>query len=319
MEDNTKFMERTEKMVIVIGHTGYIGQQFMKELKARGIDAWGLSRSEYDYYNIEILSEVLAVKRPKFLINCAGYSGKPNVDACEENQSETSRANVMLPRVIAKACKEASVPWGHISSGCIYSGYEKEFTEDDAPNFSFNTGNCSFYSGTKAQGEEVIQKEGADYYIWRLRIPFDHYDGPRNYLSKMKNYDILLDVKNSVSHKEDFVQYCIDLWLIKAEYGIYNVTNTGWVTTREVTESMNEILKLNKDFQFFESEKHMFHLNAVKTPRSSCILDNTKLRVALESSGLSVRSAMDAIEGSLHNWIEEGAYEDSAIHGSFWK
>ncbi len=30
------------------------------------------------------------------------------------------------------------------------------FREDDAPNFSFRTNHCSFYSGTKALGEEVL-------------------------------------------------------------------------------------------------------------------------------------------------------------------
>ena len=78
-------------MVIVLGHTGYIGTQFMKELEERGIEAWGLSRSEYNYYNFETLREVLAMFKPDFLINAAGYTGKPNVDACEENQDETTR------------------------------------------------------------------------------------------------------------------------------------------------------------------------------------------------------------------------------------
>ena len=39
-----------------------------------------------------------------------------------------------------------------ISSGCIYNGYEKRFTEEDEPNFTFNNG--SFYSGSKALCEK---------------------------------------------------------------------------------------------------------------------------------------------------------------------
>ncbi len=46
------------------------------------------------------------------------------------------------------------------------------FTEEDEPNFTFRRPPCSFYSGTKALGEEAIRGVGQNY-IWRLRIPFD--------------------------------------------------------------------------------------------------------------------------------------------------
>src|SRR5438067_1708626 len=61
------------------------------------------------------------------------------------------------------------------------------FTETDTPNFSFRDLPCSFYSGTKALAEEAIAGVGNSY-IWRLRIPFDEVDGPRNYLSKVQRY-----------------------------------------------------------------------------------------------------------------------------------
>ena len=54
----------------------------------------------------------------------------------------------------------------HVSSGCIYAGDKGEdangnkigFTEDDVPNFSYDQPPCSFYSGSKALGEEVLSK-----------------------------------------------------------------------------------------------------------------------------------------------------------------
>jgi hypothetical protein len=49
------------------------------------------------------------------------------------------------------------------------------FTETDTPNFSFRDQPCSFYSGTKALGEEAMAGIGQSY-IWRLRIPFDEFD-----------------------------------------------------------------------------------------------------------------------------------------------
>ena len=68
------------------------------------------------------------------------------------------------------------------------------FTETDPPNFTFRDPPCSFYSGTKALGEEMWRRRlvprcvGPASYIWRLRIPFDEFDNARNYLSKVQRY-----------------------------------------------------------------------------------------------------------------------------------
>jgi dTDP-4-dehydrorhamnose reductase len=89
--------------------------------------------------------------------------------------------NAALPGIIAQACETAKVPWGHVSSGCIYTGARLDgsgFTEDDAPNFTFRQNNCSFYSGTKALGEEVLAPY-PNIYIWRVRIPFDEFENAR--------------------------------------------------------------------------------------------------------------------------------------------
>ncbi len=44
------------------------------------------------------------------------------------------------------------------------------FTEEDAPNFTFRQNNCSFYSRTKALGEEVLTSYQR--LIWRVWIFF---------------------------------------------------------------------------------------------------------------------------------------------------
>jgi UDP-glucose 4,6-dehydratase len=306
-------------MVLLLGGSGYIGNQFLKELKKMGINTYDLSRSEYDYYDVDTLRRLIKTKGIKFLINCAGYTGKPNVDACEDNQKEALRGNVTLPRVIAKACRYSKVPWAHVSSGCIYNGTKgaNGFTEKDVPNFTFDYGNCSYYSGTKAMAEEALLKESDQCYIWRLRIPFDEFDGSRNYLSKLMRYPMLLSVDNSISHRGDFVKYCLALWQAKADFGIYNVVNTGAVTAKQITEKMKEILNNDMSFKFFQSEQDMYSLGAARTPRSNCVLDNTKLRKALYPK--RVRTALKAVEHSLKHWIEEGKEKkDNGIPNSYW-
>tara|TARA_Y100000310_G_scaffold265728_1_gene276930 strand:+ start:3552 stop:4475 length:924 start_codon:yes stop_codon:yes gene_type:complete len=306
-------------MVILLGSTGYIGQEFKKQLKKKGVKTYCLSRHEYDYYDLDVLRNILHEKRPEFLINCAGYTGKPNVDTCEDHQDETTRANVGLVHTITKACLMNNVPWAHISSGCIYQGTSgaKGFTEEDLPNFSFKTGGCSFYSGTKAQAEEVIRHIGGNCYIWRLRIPFDEHDSSRNYLTKLMKYPMLLEANNSISHKSDFVKYCLALWEKKADFGIYNVVNTDYVSTKQITDKINEIFNINKKFVFFENEAHMYEIGAARTPRSNCVLDNTKLVAALRP--MRVRTAIRAVEHSLKQWKELKQDEDeNGISKAFW-
>src|SRR4051812_1881697 len=173
-------------MIYLLGGSGYVGQAYQALLSAKNIPFRNLRRAEVDYTNPSVLSAALRRDKPEFLINAAGYTGKPNVDACELHKSECLFGNSVLPGIIAQACSDAGVPWGHVSSGCIYTGSRPDgtgFTEEDEPNFTFRQNNCSFYSGTKALGEEVLAM-APQCYIWRLRIPFDNVDSPRNYLTK---------------------------------------------------------------------------------------------------------------------------------------
>jgi dTDP-4-dehydrorhamnose reductase len=315
-------------MITLLGASGYIGEAFALELKRRGTAHESLSRGAVDYSRFEVLLKYLRDRRPEFVVNAAGYTGKPNVDACEVARADTLQGNTLLAQTIAQACAAAEVPWGHVSSGCIYSGakisaggkvrtekdmnrpelkalVEKErgaihgFTETDVPNFTFRDPPCSFYSGTKALGEEAILGVGRSY-IWRLRIPFDEYDGNRNYLSKVQRYSKVYDNVNSISHRADYARACLDLWEKRAAFGIYNVTNPGWVTTREVIKLIEQILKPNRKFEFWANDEEFYKV-AAKTPRSNCVMDVSKLL----SAGVKIRPVGEALEHSLKNWRKE--------------
>lgn len=287
------------KTIFILGGSGYIGRAYQELFDSKGIPFRVLKRCEFDYYNPETLTAVLRTERPSFLINAAGYTGKPNVDACELDKSECLYGNSVLPGRIAKACAAAGVPWGHVSSGCIYAGARPDglgFTEGDSPNFTFRQNNSSFYSGTKALGEEVLGRE-PNVYIWRLRIPFDHRDNSRNYLTKVMRYTRLLDATNSVSQLQEFVAATFACWEKRVPFGIYNVTNPGQVTTREVVRHILASGVLSKDFEFFKDESE-FMETAAKTPRSNCILSSAKLA----SVGIKMTEVNEAIVRDLKRW-----------------
>ena len=329
-------------MILLLGASGYIGEAFARELQRRQWPFRPLSRKEVDYSRFEVLLEFLKRHQPEFLVNVAGFTGKPNVDACEIARAETLVGNTLLPQTIAHACAVCAIPWGHVSSGCVFSGArvthngqtraEKDltrpdlrtlvdqspgaihgFTETDPPNFTFRDPPCSFYSGTKALGEEAIvaatpaspgdatgRRSHGQSYIWRLRIPFDEYDNARNYLSKVQRYAKVYENVNSISHRGDFARACLDLWERRAPFGIYNVTNPGFVTTRQVVGLVEKILKPAKRFEFWQNDTE-FYTKAAKTPRSNCVLDVSKLL----ATGVKIRPVVEAVEDSLRNWKPE--------------
>ncbi len=286
-------------MIYLLGGSGYVGSAYQALLQRKNIPFRNLRRADFDYTDKAALTELLRREKPEFLINAAGYTGKPNVDACELHKAECLFGNAVLPGRIAEACSAAGIPWGHVSSGCIYTGARPDgtgFTEDDTPNFSFRTNNCSFYSGTKALGEEVLAGRN-DVYLWRLRIPFDHNDSPRNYLTKLIRYQRLLEAANSISHLHEFVAATFACWEKRVPFGTYNVTNPGEVTTREVVDLIRKSGVSTKDFSFFKDESE-FMQTAAKTPRSNCVMNSTKLARA----GIVMTEVHEAVETALRSW-----------------
>jgi dTDP-4-dehydrorhamnose reductase len=283
-------------VIIILGGKGYVGSSFYQRVRNIGISIVPISRDELDYYDPQKLKTRLSDLKASFVVNSAGFTGKPNVDACELAKYECLQGNAVLPGIIREVCEDLKIPWGHISSGCIYSGRRvdgEEWTEEDVPNFSFRSPPCSFYSGSKALGEEVL--EGAENcFVWRLRIPFNHVPSPRNYLQKLLNYENLLEAENSVSHLEEFCQKCIECFTKDVEPGIYNMTNPGSITASQVTEWMIKEGLTDKKFNFFDSEEE-FMAKAAIAPRSNCVLDTTKA----EKAGIAMRPVEEAMIDSI--------------------
>lgn len=104
-------------MIYLLGGSGYVGLAYQALLQRKGLPFRNLRRSEIDYTNAKVLSALFKQEKPQFLINAAGYTGKPNVDACELHKTECLFGNAVFPGIVAKVCEEEGVPWGHVSSG----------------------------------------------------------------------------------------------------------------------------------------------------------------------------------------------------------
>jgi dTDP-4-dehydrorhamnose reductase len=303
-------------MILLLGASGYFGRAFAGELRRRGHSFIPLTRRAFDYTRFDFLFEYLRNMKPVFLINAANYCGVPNEAGCETEREQAMSVNALLPQMIARVCSMTKIPWGHVSSGSIYAGgkviedgkerMEKDlgnpavrrlfaahpewfrgFSEADEANFSFRHPPCSFYSGTKALAEEAIHELG-QCHIWRLRLPFNGHDEPCNLLCQQP--ESMDDAINSLSHLEDCVKACLDLWEIRAPFGIYNVTNPGAVAAREIVQGLPRAAQAPHG-----TGSQRPHASPAKTPRSNCILDVSKLL----QSGVKIRTVHEAMEESL--------------------
>lgn len=313
-------------MTWLIGASGYVGAAFARELARRGVAFRAIARAEIDCTDFGALLGALRTARPEFVVNAAGFTGKPNVDACETQRGETILGNIVLPQTVAQACAAAGVRLGTVSSGCVYTGAKvaaengvetieadltaahlqkllqarsprvQGFAETDAPNFSFARDNCSFYSGTKAVAERMLAPF-PEFYVWRLRIPFEERDNSRNYLSKIQRYPKVYQNWNSISHLGDFVAACLDTWQLGLPGGCYNIVNPGHVSTREVVDLVRRFVRPGWQPAYWQDDAE-FYARSAHAPRSNCLLDATKLLRA----GVKIRPVAEALEDALRRW-----------------
>jgi dTDP-4-dehydrorhamnose reductase len=311
-------------MVLLLGASGFVGRAFARELRRRGHGFIPLTRRGLDYTNFELLFDYVRRMRPRFLINAAGLTGPPDGDAGPCAGEALLAANTLLPQTIARVCAMTRTAWGHVSSGCIFSGatildqgrrrfvpdltrpefqsflaeqpeHVLGFTEWDEPNFSFRHPPCSFYSGSKVLAEEALREAG-QLYLWRPGIVFNEQAEPGNYLWQLQQQARIYPGVSPLSHVDDFARACLSLWEREAAFGIYHVVNPGIVTTNRVVGMIRRALKPARAFEFWTDEESRRH--AAGSPRCNCVLATAKLRGA----GVELRPVAAALADALRHW-----------------
>jgi len=204
------------------------------------------------------------------LINCAGKTGRPNVDACEFNKDVVFGANVGLPVMIAEAMRELKTYWVHIGSGCVYDGYDKDYDEDDEPNFL-----GSFYARTKKWSQDILE-DFDEVLTLRIRMPIDELMNERCYIRKvveyaMKGYKIF-DLQNSMTYLKDLSDAIFHLTELGST-GTYNVVNRGSLSPVDVVEMWKRQVE---DFQY-QIASYEEVRKSLRADRSNCILSVDKL------------------------------------------
>ncbi|KAF9876890.1 NAD dependent epimerase/dehydratase [Colletotrichum karsti] len=236
-----------------------------------------------------VLAELDKVK-PTHVLNCAGCTGRPNVDWCEDNKEATMRSNVIGTLNLTDACFLKGIHITVFATGCIYQYDDKHpiggpgYLETDPANFK-----GSFYSDTKGHVEEVM-KHYKNCLILRLRMPVSDDLHPRNFVTKIAKYDRVVDIPNSNTLLTDLLPASI-LMAEHKDTGIYNFTNPGAISHNEVLALFKEIVRPDYTWKNFSLEEQA---KVIKAGRSNCKLDTTKLEKKLKEYNYTVPEVHDA-------------------------
>ena len=291
-------------MNILILGKGYIGNYLNDRLqKIASVDFQ--SRKWFNYTNVKSLANRVLYKQsptgrpgavPKYdyVINCSGFTGRPNVDQAEEEKGLCYELNTFAPLRITNMCKLYDINYIHISSGCIYTGYDKPYTEEDEPNFGLLNEESSTYSKSKHAYEL-----GSDHGLTlRIRMPFCDELHERSILTKLLNYDRLVNYVNSKTYIPDLVDF-VEMLVQKGRStktrSLLNFVNPKPLATDQVTDIMKKHGLYNTNWEWV----HFEELNT-KANRSNCVLSTEKLE---KEYGFKLLDEEVAIEKAIINNI----------------
>lgn len=284
---------------LVWGGQGWIAGHLEQLLKKAGKEVFTTTVRMEDREAVK--AELQRIK-PTHVLNCAGCTGRPNVDWCEDNKEATIRSNAIGTLNLADCCWQAGIHCTVFATGCIYLYDDAHpiggpgFKETDLANFK-----GSFYSETKGHVEEII-KNYSNCLILRLRMPVSDDLHPRNFVTKITKYEHVVDIPNSNTILTDLLPAS----LLMAEHndtGVYNFTNPGAISHNEILAMFRDIVRPSfkwKNFSLDEQAK------VIKAGRSNCFLDTTKLVAKLAEYHYNVPEVHAAYRACFERMKEGG-------------
>lgn len=245
---------------LIYGHNGWIAKQFIKEIPSYIDIVKGKARFE----NFEeIKTEITSIK-PDNIIVLGGLTYKSpatNIDWCEDNKQEVIRVNVLGTLNIADVCEQNGIHCTILGTGCIYSTLEdKEYTEEDMWDFQE-----SFYSKTKAYTQELL-KCYKNVLLLRIRMPINNSNDPKNFISKLKKFDKIISVKNSMTVLPELIPVMIRM-IETGKNGTWNIVNPGTISHKEIMDIYNiekKYVDISRQSELTRVARSNNHLNVDK-------------------------------------------------------
>jgi dTDP-4-dehydrorhamnose reductase len=266
------------KKVLLIGKTGQLGGEIIKDADSLGLEVFAFEKEELDVTNKTQVKEKIEQIKPDALINTSAYHVVPR---CEENPLAAMAVNFFAVGEMAKLCKECNVKFFTYSTDYVFDGTKgAPYEENDKPN------PLQMYGISKLSGEWAalnVYPEGS--FIIRTCGLYGGKTG-----SPEKNGNFVLNIIKEAQSKEiievsseqvviptyagDLSRATLKLLNSGARAGIYHLVNEGYCSWGEFTQEIFKLAKIDTKVKLVDRGGLS---GAMKRPKFSA-LKNTKAK-----------------------------------------
>lgn len=267
--------------ILVYGSNGWIGGQFIKILEKHDLQfSCGNARAD----NVDDVTKEIETVKPTHVISFIGRThGKINdkvyttIDYLEQEGKlgENIRDNLFSPLLLAEICRNHSIHYTYLGTGCIFK-FDKDhpfgeevngFDENSMPNFF-----GSSYSVVKGFTDRFMHLF-PNVLNLRIRMPITGEKNGRNFITKIVTYEKVCSVPNSMTVLPELLVYVIDMMKNQVT-GTMNLTNPGLISHNEIFDMYKEIVDPAFKWVNFSQEEQRKILAA---DRSNNFLETTRL------------------------------------------
>lgn len=223
--------------ILIFGGKGWIGSQFVTEWNKCGGSVILSSNRADDTSNVEKELEELSVTNVVCMVGRTHGPGCNTIDWLEDGRDKVAinvKDNLFAPVSLALLCRNKGIHFTYLGTGCIFSGYDQTYGENDLPDF-FGSG----YSIVKGFTDRLMHQ--LNVLNLRIRMPIVAEDNERDFVTKICSYEKVIDRKNSMTVLPDFIPLFVKLIQDKVT-GTINCVNPGSISHTEVLNLYKEIV-----------------------------------------------------------------------------
>lgn len=268
--------------ILITGANGMLAKE-VKEKFEKENELICTDVADLDITNEEAVEKFVEETKPEYIINCAAFTA---VDKAETAGEIVEKINGDGPANLAKSAKKVGAKLVHISTDYVFGGdleVSKDYKEDDekAP--------VTAYGITKLHGEEGIEKNMDEYYIFRTAWLYGI--GGNNFVKTMTKLGSSRDEINVVADQHGSPTYAKDLTEIiyqaiekKIPYGVYHATNQGYTTWYDFTKAILEKQNIQCKVNPVTTEEYieMMKITQAKRPFNSQLSKDKLLEQGIE-------------------------------------
>ncbi len=238
------------KKILLIGKTGQLGSEIIKNVDSFDFDIFSFDKDESDVRNELQVKEKIEEIKPDILINTSAYH---IVSKCEENPLEAMAVNFAAVDKMAKLCKKNNVKFITYSTDYVFDGEKgAPYEENDTPN------PLQIYGISKLAGEYAslnFYPEGT--FIIRT---CGLYGGEKGSPEKKGNFvlNILKEAKDkevievsseqivSPTYAGDLSKATLRLLNSNANPGVYHLVNEGYCSWYEFAQEIFKLANIDR-------------------------------------------------------------------------